>query len=85
MRGPRTNSGRALNVKWNIGAQHCLYHQFGKWYMPLKRFPGALCDPNGYVLFNTTQEYQDCTWLRSGVRVEVMGLISQMPEYKRMV
>src|ERR1700722_20631699 len=51
--GNRIFSGRLLNQKWGIGARHALYHKDGHWYNNLERFPGALCDPRGYVKFET--------------------------------
>jgi hypothetical protein len=80
---PRSNSGRALNDKWSIGAAHALYHVDGTWYHVLERFPAALCDPHGYVLFDTEHAYRHCPYLRIGIRTRVLGGISQMPGYVR--
>ena len=44
-------SGKYLNRKWKVGARHPLYREDGKWYHHLKRFPGALFDFNGYIVF----------------------------------
>ena len=84
MSGIRTNSGRALNAKWKIGARHALFHKLGIWYMPLERFPGAYCDPRGYLLFQTEQAYLRCPYLKIGVRVDVPGGIAAIPGYRRM-
>lgn len=32
--------------------------------MPLEKFPGALCDPNGYVRLDTKDENIECSQLR---------------------
>jgi len=45
--------GRDLNELWQVGALHALYREDGKWYEHLERFPGALFDYNGYVIFKT--------------------------------
>jgi hypothetical protein len=82
--GVRTGSGRALNEKWGIGAQHALYHREGTWFNVLERFPGALCDPNGYVLFGTKDEYENPPYLKIGQRTNVPGGISRLPKYVRM-
>lgn len=44
-------TGRRLNARWGVRALHALYHQDGTWYHVLKRFPGALFDAHGYILF----------------------------------
>ena len=84
MSGIRTNSGRALNKKWQVGAEHALYRQDGKFYMHLNRFPGALFDEDGYVLFKTENEYLNCSSIKIGARVNVKGGISSLPGYVRM-
>lgn len=49
-----------LNRQWNVGAKHALYIHDGHWYHCLKRFPGALFDDNGYILFSTEAQYMGC-------------------------
>jgi len=84
-RSHRSNNGRNLNEQWRIGARHALYRKTGDWYMPLKKFPGALCDENGFILFLTETEYRSCPFLRIGVEIDVPnGGISKIPGYKRM-
>jgi len=83
MPGYKTNTGKRLNEEWRVGAQHALYHKDGKWYMPLERFPGAYFDPNGYVLFRTLKEYEGCSHLSIGMRVQVRGEISGIPGYHK--
>jgi hypothetical protein len=53
-------SGKLLNKKWRIGAQHCLYSKKGNWYHLLERFPGALCDNTGYVVFDSPEALSNC-------------------------
>lgn len=59
-------TGRTLNMEWRIGAQHALYREDGTWYHVLTRFPGALCDAHGYVLFESEKEYRGCPGLIIG-------------------
>ena len=59
-------TGKHLIGKWKIKASQAYYHKTGKFYMPLKRFPGALCDRHGYVLFKTEEEHMRCPQLRHG-------------------
>ena len=76
-------SGRMLNKQWNVGAEHALYHREGRWYNNLERFPGALFDPNGYVLFETEEEYRQSDHLRITKETNITDGISSMPEYVR--
>lgn len=84
-RAPPSNFGKYLNDEWRIGAAHCLYRKDGKWYMPLRDFPGALCDENGYVLFRTSAEYRASPYLRIGDRVSVPEGTAAIPHYVRKV
>jgi len=77
-------SGRKLNEQWGVGAKHALYHREGTWYNNLERFPGALFDPNGYVIFATEQAYKNSRHLRIGQETNVTNGISSMPGYVRM-
>ena len=83
MTGIRTNSGRQLNREWNVNAQHALYHKDGTFYENLERFPGALFDAGGYVLFINEQEYRSSAYLNHGEKLNIKGGISIMPGYIR--
>jgi len=76
-------TGKMLNREWNVGALHALYSERGLWYHVLERFPGALFDANGYILFATKQEYEDCGHLNIGEELNVPGGISRIPGYVR--
>jgi hypothetical protein len=78
---PNADRGARLNRLWNIGAVQCLFRRTGDFYMPLKRFPAALCDENGYVRFNTEEEYRNCRFLNIGIRLNVPGGIASIPGY----
>ena len=52
-------TGAYLNKLWSVGAAHALYIHDGHWHHPLKRFPGALFDKHGYLLFATEQDFHD--------------------------
>jgi 5-methylcytosine-specific restriction enzyme A len=75
--------GALLNRRWNIGARHALYHKDGTWYHQLTRFPGALCDPYGYVLFKNEDEFHNCPKLRIDQDVNINGHISDVLGYVR--
>ena len=74
-------TGRRLNNEWNVGAKHALYHKDGNYYNHLKYFPGALFDPEGYVLFKIEKDYASSSFLQHGQQLHVPGGISSMPNY----
>lgn len=76
-------TGRQLNKEWRVGAQHALFHRDGTWYNNLTRFPGALFDPEGYVLFKTEEEYLNCPSVSVGQETNVPRGISSLPGYVR--
>lgn len=83
MTGRRTNSGVSLQREWQIPAKQVRYHKDGVWFMPLEQFPGALCDPDGYILFATQGEYISSRYLTIGDRVNVRSGVSNIPGYVR--
>lgn len=76
-------TGQLLNKRWGVNAEHALYREDGEWYHQLVRFPGALFDRNGYVLFETVQAYRTNPHLRIANDVHVPGGIESMPGYVR--
>ena len=79
-------TGRELNGKWNIGAQHALYRKNGTWYHWLERFPGALCDARGYVRFETADALEACPGVFIGKGknwLTVPAGIATLPGYVR--
>ena len=76
-------SGRELNETWGVGAKHALYHREGHWYENLTRFPGALFDPNGYVLFATENAYRTSRHLQIAQKTNVPNGIASIPGYVR--
>ena len=80
---PNQITGKFLDQLWNIGAKHTLYSQDGTWYHQLTRFPGALCDSEGYILFLTESAFRNCLFLRIKQDVGCRGGIQQIPGYVR--
>ena len=78
-------SGRQLNRLWGVGANHALYHREGSWYNNLRSFPGALFDPNGYVVFETELAYKNSPYVRITQETNVRNGISSLPGYVRMI
>lgn len=50
---------KLLNI--NVNAQQ--YNYDSEWFHPLKRFPGALIDKDGYVIFKEKLDYEDSPYL----------------------
>ena len=79
----RVMNGRILNKEWKVYAQHALYRKNRRWYYHLTRFPGALFDENGYIVFQTMDAYERCSWLRHGVHLNIPEGIKKIPGYIR--
>lgn len=84
MGGYKTNSGDNLKRAWNIKADQVRYHKDGMFFMPVDKFPAALCDPNGYILFKTKEEYEKSSHLDLGSRINVRRGIWKIPGYIKM-
>lgn len=78
-----TNSGKNLNREWRVGALHALYHHDGTFYQHLHKFPGALFDRSGYVVFETESSYRSAAGLHHGQKLNVPGGISSLTGYTR--
>jgi lysyl-tRNA synthetase class 1 len=78
-------SGKKLNMEWDVGALHALYNKDGSWYHKLTDFPGALFDPNGYILFKTRESYENFSGLSFGTtnNVHIPSTIERLPGYVR--
>ncbi|MDQ3497115.1 MAG: HNH endonuclease [Actinomycetota bacterium] len=73
-----------LNEAWGVGAVQARYSDDGHWYASLARFPAALFDAHGYVLFATEEEYQTSPHIRVGKQISVPKPgISAIPGYVR--
>ncbi len=83
VRGRDSQRGQQLNDRWGVGARHALYHQQGKWFHVLKRFPGALMDEHGYVVFETEAEFRSTAGLQVKKEVFCSRGISSLPKYRR--
>jgi len=84
MGGYKTNSGENLKKVWSIAAVQVRYHKDGTFFMPVDKFPAAFCDPNGYIIFKTKEEYEKSSYLDIGDRINVRGGVWKIPGYKKM-
>ncbi len=78
--------GPRLNEAWGVGAAQARYSHDGHWYATLGRFPAALFDAHGYVLFATEEAYLSSPHLNIGKQISVpQPGISGIPGYVRVV
>src|SRR5216683_1738836 len=78
--------GRELNKKWNVGAQHALYRKNGTWYHLIERFPGALFDEHGYIVFESKEAVENCPGVLVGKRANWLNVpegIARLQGYVR--
>ena len=76
-------TARLLCKRFGVHVEHALYHRDGKFYENLKRFPGALFDPHGYVIFISEGEYRSSPYLRISQKLNVPGGVDSIPGYVR--
>ncbi len=85
----RRNKAKYLNDKWGVGAKQPRYSKtydgVRNWYGHLTRFPAALFDESGYILFDTEEEYKNCAGLTHGKTLQVYKGISSLDGYQRVV
>ena len=75
-----------LNKDWKVGAIQSRYRETGNWYAKLQRFPAALFDLHGYVLFATEEAYLSSPHLKLGKQISVPKPgISAIPGYVRVL
>lgn len=72
---------RELIKLWGLEVAHALYSRTGEWYHQLKRFPGALLDDRGYVIFESEASYLACPDLRRKKDLRVPGGIASIIGY----
>jgi 5-methylcytosine-specific restriction endonuclease McrA len=74
---------KELAKRWGLSVQHALYRKTGNWYHQLNKFPGALLDADGYVIFESEQAFKACPQLQVGKEVGAPKGIKAIPGYVR--
>jgi predicted HNH restriction endonuclease len=77
--------GATLSRRWKVTVRQALYSKTGNWYHHLTSFPGALFDPEGYLFFETEQDYRSCSSLNINKDIWVPHGISSDLAYVRVV
>ena len=75
------NIAKKLIRKYNIPVKQARYSNDGGWYHHLENFPAAFLDSNGYIIFQTEEEYNNCSHLSLGQDVNIPHGISSIPGY----
>ena len=63
---PDNQRGKDLAKRWGLNVQQALYRKTGDRYHQLKKFPGALLDADGYVIFEREELFKAFPQLRIG-------------------
>ena len=88
---PQSQPAEKLNAsvliaRWGLQVVQGRCHREGRFYENLTAFPGALFDANGYVVFETEDEYRNCEGLSVKAKTNVAKPgIRSLSQYKRMV
>jgi hypothetical protein len=80
-------TGERLNATYKVGAVQARYRKDGVWYHPLNKFPGALFEGQGYILFKTEHDYRACYRVKKGPdanHIHVHSGISSIPGYVKL-
>lgn len=74
--------GSKLNSILALRAEHALYSRIGDWYHHLEKFPGILFDANGYLRFDTMQQYESNPFLKRKQDLNIKVGISNLDGYQ---
>lgn len=64
MSSPSSETAGERAKRWNLDIEQALYAETADRYHQLQRFPGALLDDDGYVLFETEAAYRHSAHMR---------------------
>ena len=74
-----------LMAEWKAPVVQARYSHDGHWYALLNRFPAALVDETGYLIFESEEEFRASPHLTLGKQISVKKPgISAVPGYVRM-
>jgi len=76
-------TGAHLNREHRLGARHALYHKDGTFFEVLRQFPGVLCDPRGYLKFDSKEQFDRDQNVSIGDKTNVHRGIASHPRYRR--
>jgi hypothetical protein len=76
-------TGEGLNRRYRLGARYALYHKDGTLYERLNRFPAVYCNPRGFVLLQSQEQFHCDPRLNIGQKVNIPGGLSSHPRYEQ--
>lgn len=81
----RTQASK-LQAQWGVTASQARYSDDGHWYAKFSRFPAALFDASGYLVFEKETDYLNSPHISIGKQIAVPAPgISAVPGYVRMI
>jgi hypothetical protein len=82
-RAPSWATPALLSALRSSGVKQARFHKDGTWYHRLREFPGALCDPQGFIVFMTEAAFlnYDGLVLKQDVHVQGDRTIGSLPGY----
>jgi hypothetical protein len=61
----KMKTGSRLAKFYKLNVSDAYVHREGRWYHPLKRFPGVYFDSEGCVIFENQEDYSRCSDFRA--------------------
>jgi hypothetical protein len=82
-RAPAWASHALLAALRSTNIVQARFHKDGSWYHQLSEFPGALCDPDGFVVFRTQADFLngDGLVIRQDVHIQGDRTVAALPGY----
>ncbi len=73
--------GNQLSQELGIECEQALYSEWGNFYAPIRCYPCALFDKNGFIVVNSPDDFEELG-IRVGRRTNVPNQISSAPTYQ---
>lgn len=75
-------TAKEINNVVKLEVNHCLYGSHGDWYHNLRKFPAALFDKDGFVVYQSKRQYENDIHLKHSKKsLHVEEGISSIPGY----
>ena len=76
----RTNTA-VFVARWNIKCSSARFSEWGNWYAAVNRFPAALIDTNGYIVFESLEKLNSTQGVKFTKQINVPAGISSLSGY----
>lgn len=81
---PDRKKGSSLCKTWGIDVKQALYSKWGNWYGPIKSYPAALLDANGYFIVDSPDTLK-LPGFSVGKQINIPKHLSSLSGYVRMM